>query len=369
MTHRIRALLDLGQSIWLDNIHRDMLEKGELKTLIEQDGLRGITSNPTIFEKAITGSQAYDTFISQRLKQAPTLTSEQLFIDLAVRDTGEAADLFKGVYESSQGHDGMVSIEVSPQLAHDTTGTVAEGRELHARLNRPNIMIKVPATREGIPAIEALLAEGINVNVTLLFSVERYQAVLEAYLRALETRLSKGLPIDRIASVASFFVSRVDTAIDKTLSTHGDTSLQGKAAIANAKLAYAHLQRVKGSARFRRLAAAGARIQRLLWASTSSKNPNYSDVVYVDHLIGDETVNTLPPTTFDAFRDHGTPRNTLTEGYTEAATLIDQLATVGINLGGVTQQLEDEGVAAFKTSFVNLIDALTQKRQKLGLAA
>lgn len=365
--HPIRALLEQGQSIWYDYIRRDLLAEGGLARLIESDGLRGMTSNPTIFDKAVSETRLYDEAILAALKDTPEASDTELFYTIAVEDIRLAADAFLGVYEQSGGRDGFVSLEVSPDLAHDTEGTIEEARELFTRVNRPNLMIKVPATPEGLPAIERLTAEGVNVNVTLLFSVQRYQAVLEAYMRGIERRLEAGLPVDRIASVASFFVSRVDTAVDKQLETRGEEArrLLGRTAIANAKLAYAHYLSVIRGERGRALEAAGAQRQRLLWASTGTKNPAYSDVLYVESLIGPDTVNTLPPATYEAFKDHGRVAPTLTEGLDEARRLIDTLPELGVDLKAVTDRLEAEGVQAFADSFQHLLQTLGEKRRQL----
>ncbi len=356
----LRTLNAAGQSVWYDNIQRSMLTSGELARLIERDDLRGITSNPSIFEKAIAGSRDYDAQLARELARVPAPSARELFFALAVEDIRAAADLLAATHRASDGVDGMVSLEVSPDLAHDTEGTLREARELHARVDRPNVMIKVPATRAGIPAIEQLTADGIPVNVTLLFSVERYLEVAETYLRGLETRLNKGQPVAHVVSVASFFVSRIDSALDPLLAEQAP-ALAGKIAIANAKRAYALFRERFGGARFARLAAAGARAQRLLWASTSTKNPAYPDVLYCEALIGTDTVNTLPPATYDAFRDHGRVAPTLAAGLAEAEAQLAALAALGIDLAAVTERLEAEGVAAFEKSFVTLLAAIEAK--------
>lgn len=363
----LRDLLNLGQSIWYDYIRRDLMAGGELARLIETDGLRGMTSNPTIFDKAISETSLYDEAILRALQTSAGMDATQLFHELAIEDIRLAADAFLAVYEETRADDGYVSLEVAPGLARDSAGTVDEARSLFERVHRPNLMIKVPATVQGLPAIEALIAEGINVNVTLLFSVERYQAVLDAYLRGLEQRVEAGLPIDRIASVASFFVSRLDGVIDKQLDEGNAEAraLMGKAAIANAKLAYAHFQETMASDRFARLEQAGAKPQRLLWASTSTKNPAYSDVLYVESLIGSDTVNTLPPATYAAFKDHGRALVTLGDGLDEARGIIAALSQHGIDLDAVTDRLEAEGVKAFADSFDHLIEDLDAKRRQL----
>lgn len=371
----IQTVADFGQSIWLDNIQRDMLQSGELARLIRDDGLRGITSNPTIFQKAITGSKTYDAAIEKIVADGARVAARDMFYRLAVEDIQAAADAFKDVYAASQGRDGMVSLEVSPDLAHDTQGTIKEARELHRRVNRPNLMIKVPATKAGLPAIEALIADGINVNVTLLFSVERYREVTEAYLRGLVARAARKLPINSIASVASFFVSRVDSTVDKMLETQARTcagaeqqhvlDLMGKAAIANAKLAYMVYQEVFQSSRFDALRASGAQPQRLLWASTGTKNPNYSDVMYIETLIGPDTVNTVPPATYSAFRDHGKVAATLMENLGDAGKVFEALAARRIDMKKVTDDLETEGVKSFADSFNDLLKAIDSKMQSM----
>ena len=366
----LRRLQDFGQSVWYDNIERKMLHSGELARLIAEDGLRGVTSNPTIFEKAIAHSDDYDDSLAKWIYAAGDHDSRSLFFNLAIEDIQGAADVLKPVYDATRGRDGYVSLEVSPDLAYDVAATVAEAERLHARVNRPNLMIKVPATKEGVVAFEELVAKGINVNVTLLFSVERYKEVVEAYLAGLETRLRQGMAIDSIASVASFFVSRVDAAVDELLqqaetSAPGAADLQGRIAVANAKLAYAWYQRVFGSARFEKLKEAGASTQRLLWASTGTKNPDYSDVMYIDSLIGPDTVNTVPPATYAAFKDHGQPRSSLTEGLDDAERQFSQLNDFGVDMDAVTKKLEDEGVQSFAKSFTTLLDAISAKAEQL----
>lgn len=377
--HPLIQLANLGQSPWLDNIQRDMLHNGELARMIREDGLKGITSNPTIFQKAITGSKIYETAIAQLLRGDPRLSARDLFYHLAIEDIQGAADALLPVYQQSQGRDGMVSLEVSPTLADDTQGTINEARDLHRRVNRPNAMIKVPATAAGLPAIETLIADGISINVTLLFSVDRYRQVVEAYLRGLESRVRQKKDVSKIASVASFFVSRVDNALDKILEEKARNapagqqaqiqSLLGKSAIANAKCAYAAYQEVFPAARFDALRKAGAQTQRLLWASTGTKNPKYSDVMYVDTLIGLDTVNTLPPATFNAFKDHGRAQSTLAQGMDDAAALLRSLQPLGINLTAVTDQLESEGVKLFADSFNDLLNAIEFKLNSLRKSA
>ena len=307
-------LLSLGQSPWYDQMERSMLRSGKLKRLIEQDGLRGLTSNPTIFQKAISGSKDYEEQLLAVVKNGGGVSD--VYQALVVQDIGDAADVFRGIYETSHGADGFVSLEVSPLLADDTKGTIEEAKKLFKLLNRPNVMIKIPATPAGLPAIEEAIASGLNVNVTLIFSVQVYEQVAEAYIKGLEKRAAAGQPVDKIGSVASFFVSRIDSAVDKQLKLLADTAtneaqkqrilgLRGKAAIANAKLAYESFLRIFGSDRFAKLKAKGAHVQRPLWASTSTKDPAYKDTMYVDALIGSDTVDTMPPATFEAFKDHG----------------------------------------------------------------
>ncbi len=360
----MHALLDLGQSVWLDYLRRGMLRSGELQSLID-DGLRGMTSNPTIFEHAIGGSSDYDD-------QLTTLASSnksdlEVFEQIAVEDVRQAADLFRPAYDATQGADGFVSLEVSPTLARDTDKTIAEARRLWAAVDRPDLMIKVPGTKEGWPAIERLLTEGININITLLFSLEHYRQVAEAYLRALEARIRAGKPIDRLASVASFFVSRVDTETDRRIDAKGGAllELRGKVAIANAQLAYIWFRELLQSPRWQKLAQAGARPQRLLWASTGTKNPAYSDVLYVDTLIGPDTINTMPPATLQLFEDHGTIRRTLPEDASEARAIMNRLAAGGIDFDDVTRVLEDDGIEKFAKSFETLLGVIGTKRKAL----
>jgi transaldolase len=362
--NRLKALTDQGQAIWLDYIRRDLLEGGQLRTLVERDGFTGLTSNPAIFEKAIAGSALYDEELAELISERPEAATEELYEALAIRDIRLAADLLAGVWERTQGADGYVSLEVSPSLARDTIGTVAAARRLWRAVDRPNLMIKVPATVEGIPAIEALLAEGIHVNVTLMFSQDDYEAVSHAYLRGLERHPHPA----RVASVASFFVSRVDTRVDAELERIGTPealALRGAAGIANSKLAYRRFQELFHGEPFAALAARGARPQRVLWASTSTKNPAYRDVLYVEELIGPETVNTLPPETVEAFRDHGSVRPTLTTGVEEAHRIVDRLIAAGVDLDRVTRELQVEGVEKFARPFAQLLAALEAKRASL----
>lgn len=364
----LRRLNSVGQSVWYDHIHRALLNSGELNHLIQKDGLRGVTSNPSLFDSAITGGHDYDKSLQREIDRqggyGGESSSRQLFYALAIEDICLAADVLAPVYKSTTGLDGMVSLEVSPDLAHDAQATIREAKLLHTRVNRPNLMIKVPGTQAGLLAIEKLIEEGINVNVTLLFSVDRYVQVAEAYLRGLEKRLSRGQSVDRVASVASFFVSRLDSLLDPMLVTL-NPKLQGKMAIANAKLAYQRFKEIYDSSRFAKLSAAGARPQRLLWASTSSKNPAYRDVLYVEGLIGPNTVNTLPPATYLAFRDHGVVAPTLEQDVRVARNQLAMLAELGIDLDAATTRLEKEGIAAFAKSFDNLVCHIAAKARTL----
>lgn len=360
----LRQLLDEGQAPWLDFIRRGMLEDGGLTRLIEDDGLTGVTSNPSIFEKAIGGGTEYDPQIEEVLAAAPRTSTSDLYEALAVADIRTAADQLAAVYESTGGADGFVSLEVSPYLAHDTEGTVEEARRLWAAVDRPNLMIKVPGTDEGVPAFERLIAEGINVNVTLMFSLATYEAVAQAYLRG----LGRCEHPERVASVASFFVSRVDTAADAVLEAAGSPpaqALRGKTAIANAKLAYRRYQEIFEGEPFAPLRAKGARVQRVLWASTSTKNPDYRDVLYVEELIGPDTVDTLPPATLEAFRDHGTVEPTLTRDVDGAAADLEALAAAGVDLDAITERLQRDGVDAFARSFDSLLTAVEGKRRRM----
>ncbi len=357
-----------GQSIWIDYIRRGMISSGELEQLIEKDGVSGVTSNPSIFEKAIAESRDYDEAI-HALAQSRKTSSEigQL---LMVADIQNVANLLRPTYNRTDGRDGFISLEVSPKLAHDTAGTIAEAHRLWSKVNRPNLMIKVPATLEGIPAIRQLIGDGLNINITLLFGLPRYREVADAYIEGLEMLSAQGKPIKRSASVASFFLSRIDVLLDpmleKMIQSGGPQAekakhLHGQIAIASARAAYQMYKDIFGSERFKKLADQGARPQRLLWASTSTKNPAYSDTKYVDALIGPETINTIPLETVNAYRDHGHPDRTLDQQVTEAQQLLDELPQVGINLDAITQQLEDEGVEKFSVAFEKMIATLQEK--------
>jgi transaldolase len=361
----MRRLLDLGQSVWLDYLSRGMTRSGELHAMIA-DGLRGMTSNPTIFEHAIGHTSDYDQDLTALASSART--DRDIFETLAIEDVREAADVFRAVFDSTKGGDGFVSLEVSPQLAHNTDGSVAEARRLWKALDRPNVMIKIPGTHEGWPAIERCLSEGININITLLFSVEHYRAVAEAYLRALEARLERGQPIDRTASVASFFVSRVDTEVDERIRRRSGslTALRGNVALASARLAYATFLEMARTDRWRALDAKGAKPQRLLWASTGTKNPEYSDVLYVDSLIGPDTITTVPPATLRLFEDHGRVSRTLGEDdATEARRVMKALAEGGIDFADVNHTLEEAGIEKFMKSLDSLLDVIASKRRTL----
>jgi transaldolase / glucose-6-phosphate isomerase len=362
----LKGLLAYGQSPWMDYIRRDLLTSGELKKYIDNDGLRGMTSNPAIFEKAITGSNLYTDILSS--PDVKKLNAKGLFEKIAIRDVQDACDIFKPVYAESKRRDGYVSLEVSPYLANDTKATIEEARRLWKAVDRPNVMIKVPATPEGIPAIRLLLEDGLNINITLLFAQSAYEQVAEAFLAALEARAAKGQDVSHIASVASFFVSRidslVDSKIDEKLKAATDAgqkplleSIRGKIAIANARLTYKKYQELFGGPRWNALAAKGGQTQRLLWASTSTKNPKYRDVLYVEELIGADTVDTIPPATFDAFRDHGKLRPSLTENVEGAAKTMADLGKAGISMKEVTEKLLADGVKLFADAFTTLLAA------------
>lgn len=377
--NRLRKLADYGQSYWMDDLSRDLLRGGDLPRRIRDEGLRGITSNPAIFSQAIGGSTAYDEQIARGARGGRSAL--QIYEDLTTQDIRDACDALLPVYRETDSVDGYVSLEVSPLLARDTAGSITEGAYLARLVDRPNLMIKIPGTAEGVPAIEELLYRGINVNVTLLFSIEAYQAVAEAWLKALERRHAAGQPVNRVASVASFFISRIDTLVDQLLahrirpdgssvrSPHPNT-LQGKVAVANGKLAYAAWRRMIRSERWKTLEAAGAKPQRLLWASTGTKNPAYSDVAYVEPLIGANTVNTMPAATAAAFADHGNPGKSLTRAVPAARKVLKDLKATGIDLKRVTWQLENEGIQKFIEPFQKLLGNIEAKRRALaGLPA
>lgn len=359
-------LESFGQSVWLDSLSRHAITSGELKRLIDEDGLSGVTSNPSIFEKAIVGSRDYEEDI--RALALKNKTVDEIYQALTVRDIQMAADLFRLLYDRLEGKDGFVSLEVSPHLANDTDGTIAEARKLWAAVNRPNAFIKVPATGEGLPAITQLISEGINVNITLLFGLPRYREVAEAYLAGLEKRVAQGNPIQQVASVASFFLSRIDVLVDPMLEkikgakAELAAKLRGEIAVASAKVAAEIYEQIFSGERFKKLALSGARTQRLLWASTSTKNPDYPDLKYVEPLIGPDTINTLPMETLEAYRDHGQPEVRLPDGLAEAKATLNRLAEAGINLDDVTQQLENEGIEKFNKPYDKLIAALEKSR-------
>jgi transaldolase/glucose-6-phosphate isomerase len=359
---KVHKLGELGQSIWYDNIRRALLDSGELQALLDA-GVTGVTSNPSIFEKAIAGSNDYDGDLHRLVDEGKS--EESIFEALALEDIQRTADLLRPIYDETSGADGYVSLEVSPTLARDTGGTITEARRLFAALDRPNVMIKVPATPEGIPAVETLIGEGINVNVTLMFSLAHYDAVAEAYIAGLEKLAESDGDLNKVSSVASFFISRLDTAVDRAFEELGETELQGKIGIANAKAAYARSKETFSGDRWEALAAQGARVQRALWASTGTKNPEYSDTLYVDGLIGPDTVNTVPPATLQAFLDHGTPAATLDAGMDEANDQLARLAVLGVDLDAITQKLQDEGVVSFEKAFESLMNSIGEKRERL----
>ena len=368
MSKEIVKLQQLGQSFWYDNIERKLLDNGELNKMITEGDIFGVTSNPTIFQKAIANSNDYD----KKLKElaAKGLKPIDIFYELAVEDIQRAADLFKPVYEKTNKKDGYVSLEVNPLLANKTRETIDEAAWLWEKVNRPNLMIKIPATPEGVPAVKAAISKGINVNVTLIFSRERYAEVIEAYISGLEERLEKGLPIDSIASVASFFVSRFDSKVDGKLIKLAEESpekadlandLLGKTAIANTRLAYELFAEKFYTSRFKKLQENGATYQRPLWASTSTKNPEYSDILYVDSLTGEHTVNTLPPNTLEAFKDHGKAGIVLGKKETESSEILAKLESLGVSVDQVTLELEEEGVTSFSASFNSLLETISAR--------
>ena len=366
----LKQLAALGQSIWLDYIRRNLIASGELRRLIEEDGLRGMTSNPAIFEKAIGESHDYDEDIRAMALGGKGVV--EIYEALSLGDVQSAADEFRSVYDKTDGKDGYVSLEVDPHLAHDTTGTIEEARRLWTALDRPNVFIKVPATADGLPAIRQLISEGIPVNVTLLFGLPRYRQVADAYIAGIEARAAQGKPVKHVASVASFFLSRIDAKVDPLLEvfiaqggTESETAKQvhGEVAVASAKMAYQSYRTIFGSDRFKKLAGQGARPQRLLWASTGTKNPDYSDVKYVESLIGPDTVNTVPVETLDAYRDHGDPKARLEEDVEQAGRVLERLPEFRISIDKVTQQLEDEGVDKFNKPFDKLMETLAKTSQ------
>jgi transaldolase/glucose-6-phosphate isomerase len=367
-TNPLKELLKFGQSVWLDYIRRDLLTGGELKRLIDEDGLRGMTSNPTIFEKAIAGGTLYDDLLNS-LRSRTDLDAKGRYEILAIRDIQDAADFLRPVYDSSKRRDGYVSLEVSPYLARDTKGTIDEARRLWKAVGRENVMIKIPGTTEGIPAFQQAISEGININITLLFAQDVYVKVAEAYIAGLEQFAKSGGDVSKMASVASFFISRIDSAVDAIidgrlkaskdpLEQEQLKSIQGRVAIANGKQTYEKYQAIFSTPRWKALAAKGAQTQRVLWASTSTKNPAYRDVLYVEELIGPDTVDTIPPATLDAFRDHGKPRQSLTEDLPAAHRTMETAAKLGISMKEVTDKLTDDGVRLFSGAFDTLLAAV-----------
>jgi transaldolase len=372
----LKNLENFGQSIWLDYLRRNLVTSGELKKMIDEDGLKGMTSNPAIFEKAIVGGAEYAADL-ERLQSNSALDAMAIYEGVAIKDIQSAADVLRAVYERTDGRDGYVSMEVSPYLARETENTLNEARRLWKTIGRPNIMIKIPGTVEGLPAIRQALGDGININITLLFAQQRYEEVAEAFMAGLEDFAARGGDLHRMASVASFFVSRIDTLIDsiveqklKKATTPSDQALlqtiPGKIAIANARLTYQKYKEIIGSPRWKALAAKGARTQRLLWASTSTKNPNYRDVMYVEELIGPDTVNTVPTNTLEAFRDHGKARPGLEENVEEAARTMASLSAAGISMKEVTDKLVDDGVRLFSEAFDTLLGAVGQRTSRAG---
>jgi len=374
MTNPLLQLKALGQSVWYDNIDRSQLVSGQFKRLLDEDGICGVTANPTIFEKSISSGHAYDEQINQLIREGKS--TNEIYEALIIQDIRTVADILRPIYDSANRQDGLVSLEVSPDLAHDTEGTLSEVRRFWKMVDRPNLMIKIPGTPEGIPAVLQALTEGINVNITLIFSISTYRQVAEAFISALEARRAAGEDISHMASVASFFVSRVDTLVDKLLedkvkATSNTTeqqhlkSLEGKAAIANARLVYQDFKKIFNTPRFAALKQAGAYVQRPLWASTSTKNPAYRDVLYAEELIGPDTVDTMPLETIENFRDHGRVRLSIEDNLEEAHQVFDALEKIGIHYDQVTKQLQDEGVQKFADSFHTLFEGITEKRKAI----
>lgn len=351
-----------GQSIWLDLLDRNIMDSGKLQSLIDDDDLRGLTSNPSIFEKAISGSADYDDDIAKLSKNEDN--NSAIFFDMAIADIQRAADIFKPVFDKTEGKDGFVSLEVSPYLALDTDGTIEQARELWKKVNRKNVMIKIPGTKQGLPAIRECLREGININVTLLFGLPRYREITEAFMGGLEDRLKEGHSIKDVASVASFFLSRIDVMVDPMLKEKNADHLVGEIAIASAKKAYQIYLDMIASDRFKTLAAKGAQTQRVLWASTSAKDPSFSDVKYVEPLIGKDTINTLPMETIDAFRDHGKVADTITKDIDSANKAMDDLKNLGIDIETITQRLENEGIEKFNKAYEQLLKSIADQKRK-----
>ena len=366
--NRLTEIEALGQSVWIDNLNRALLDDGTLHALIEEDGISGVTSNPTIFEKGMGHSDRYDDAIREVLEE--TRDPQELFERVAYRDVRDAADLLRPVFDRSEGQDGFVSFELPAALAHDTDGSIEAAHHHRDAIDRPNVLIKVPGTEEGVPAFEELTAAGLNVNVTLLFAVSRYEDIANAYLSGLERRLDAGRPIEQAASVASFFVSRVDTKVDDALDAMGRQDLRGRAAVANAKIAYESFQRIFSGERWQRLERAGAHVQRPLWGSTSTKNPDYPDTLYVDELIGPHTVNTMPDATIEAARDHATAARTVDRDVEAAHAVMRDIREAGVDVDEIVlRELVDEGVDAFATSYDSLLETLEEKSQEIASAA
>jgi transaldolase len=367
MDNPLLAIRALGQSIWLDNISRELLESGKLASLIAQDGISGVTSNPTIFEKAIGHSDLYDRGLIAAARDG--LDARGIFFRLTYEDIRDGAELLRKSYDDADGQDGHISFELPPELARDSTGSIEAAKRIRDEIDRPNVFIKVPATPEGVDAFRELTAAGLSVNVTLLFAVERYEEIANAWIDGLERRVAAGEPVDRLASVASFFVSRVDTKVDARLEELGRGDLQGMAAVANAKLAYRSFQRLFSGPRWDALAAKGAHVQRPLWASTSTKNPSYPDTLYVDTLIGPDTVNTMPEATIDATRDHGIATRSIDKKVDVAEAHMAELASIGVDLDKIlVHELVDEGVESFAKSFDSLIATIDEKAHALAPA-
>src|SRR3954451_20983403 len=359
-TNHLREITEQGQAVWLDNISRALIEDGELERLVSEDGVSGVTSNPTIFEKAIAGSDRYDEALEEAARKG--LDARDTFFELGFRDIRDGSDILRGVFDETEGQDGYVSFELPPDVADDAAGSIEQAKVIRTRIDRPNVLIKVPATEAGVEAFEELTADGVSVNVTLLFDVGRYEDIANAYVNALERRHEAGEPIDRIASVASFFVSRVDGKIDAKLDELGREDLKGKAAIANARIAYESFQRIFSGERWEKLAAAGANVQRPLWASTSTKNPDYPDTMYVDELIGPDTVNTMPDATIEAARDHATAARTVDKDVDQAFAHLDAIREAGVDFDHIVEvELVEDGVASFTKSFDDMISSIEEK--------
>lgn len=358
--NKVKQIHSLGQSIWLDFLNREIMNNGQLAQLRDEDGVCGVTSNPAIFAKAINGSPDYDADIAAFSKEKES--NDDIFFSLAIKDIQQATDIFRPVFDATKGGDGFVSLEVNPHLAKDTEGTIAQAKELWKSVGRDNVMIKIPGTAEGLPAIRQCISEGININVTLLFGLPRYEEVTEAYIAGLEDRVKAGKSIENIASVASFFLSRIDVLVDPMLDEKGLGDLKGEVAIASAKKAYEIYKEVFSSDRFKALEAKGAQKQRVLWASTSTKNPEYSDVKYVEALIGKNTINTLPLETIEAFRDHGHAESRLEDNMEQAGNVLERIKTAGIDIDRVTQQLEDEGIEKFNQPYDKLMEAIEKQK-------